>query len=147
MGASPILGLLLIACDCAERVGDREAEDQAIDWMVRSDAAGVDRADALLYAARRDRARGNLHTAEQAFAGPAAGFLEAGQVREWALSRSGIADILSARGELDEALATHTVSRTCASSGAVSAQPGSASSCTDLSHPRSARRSHSGLNI
>lgn len=87
MGASPIQGLLLIASDCAERVGDREAQDQAIDWMVRSDAAGAGRAGVLLYAACRDRARGNRHTAEQAFAGAAAGFLEAGQVQEWAISR------------------------------------------------------------
>jgi len=104
LGAAPTHGLLLVACDCAERLGDTQAQDQAVVLLVESDAEGADRAAAWLYLGRRDQARGSPDSAEQAFVKAADGFHEAGQVREWAVTRGELADILQARGELDEAL-------------------------------------------
>jgi tetratricopeptide (TPR) repeat protein len=102
--AVPGHGLLLIAYDCAQRLGEREAQDRVLEIMAQSPAQGTDHADFLLYIARRRVEQGDNEAAQQAFAEAATGFLDAGQVREGAIARGQIADILQARGNLDEAL-------------------------------------------
>jgi tetratricopeptide (TPR) repeat protein len=107
LGATPSHGLHLIACDCAERIGDAEAWDRALSMLARSDAQGADRAVALVYLGRRHQQSGNLPAAEKAFVEAAQHFAEAGQERERVIALGDSADILQARGELDEALALH----------------------------------------
>jgi predicted Zn-dependent protease len=67
LGAAPGHSLLLITCDCAERLGDAEALDRALALLERSAAEGADRAEVWLYLGRRHRQRGDLPAAEQAF--------------------------------------------------------------------------------
>lgn len=107
LGEMPTQSLLLIACDCAERLGDTPAVDKALQMMESVSGEGADHAGALLYLARRHQQLGAIEAARKAFAAAAAGFLDVGQEREWAIARSGVADILQARGELDEALSLH----------------------------------------
>ena len=67
MGAAPGHDLLLIACDCAERLGEREAQDRVLAMMEQAGAQGADRAGALLYIARRHQQRGDIQRAQQVF--------------------------------------------------------------------------------
>ena len=108
LGAVPTHGLLLIAIDCAERLGETTAHDRALTLLQGGDAKGAEGAAILLYQARRHQACGALDEAIQAFEGAALGFRDARQDREWAIARSGVADILQARGELDAALRIRT---------------------------------------
>ncbi len=104
LGAAPSHGLLLIACNCAERLGDTEAWEHALAMLEQSAAQGADRAVVWLYLGRRHRQRGDLPAAEQAFAAAARLFGEAGWEREQVIALGESADILEARGDLDEAL-------------------------------------------
>jgi len=108
MGAAPGHSLLRIACDCAERLGEREVQDRVVDMMMESDARGFDRGSALLRHANANARLGALTEAEHAYTEAAAAFRDAGVERDWAIARSGVADILEARGELDEALRIRT---------------------------------------
>ena len=107
-GAEPSHGLLLIAVDCAELLGDPEAEEQAVAQMRDAQAKGADGAATNLYVARREKRFGNLELATRSLDAAVAGFRDAGQEREWAIARGELADILSARGQLDEALRIRT---------------------------------------
>ncbi|TCT24230.1 CHAT domain-containing protein [Thiobaca trueperi] len=107
-GAEPSHGLLLIAVDCAERLGDREAEGRALGMMRSIQAEGWDDAGTNLYVARQQQRLGDLDSALRSFESAAQGFLDSGREREWAIARGQIADILQARGNLDEALRIRT---------------------------------------
>ena len=104
LGAAPSHSLLLIACDCAERLGDAEAWEHALAMLKQSAAQGADRAGVWLYLGRRHEQRGDLSAADQAFAAAARLFGEAGWEREQVIALGESADILQARGDLDEAL-------------------------------------------
>lgn len=106
-GAQPSHGLPLIAADCAERIGDTKAQERALALMQSANTKGADAAGTSLYVARREHRLGNLASAAESFAAAAEGFEATGQAREWAIACGGIADILQARGQLDEALALH----------------------------------------
>ncbi|MBL8397398.1 MAG: tetratricopeptide repeat protein, partial [Candidatus Accumulibacter sp.] len=99
--------LLLIAADCAERLGETAAEERIVALLERIAGETADpdeRGSALLRVAGRQRRQGRIAAAEESFAAAATAFGLAGSERDWAIARGGIADILQARGELDEAL-------------------------------------------
>ena len=107
-GAEPSHGLLLIAVDCAARLGDAKAEEQYLAQMSNLDSQGLDAALTSVYVARREKRLGNPVLAIDSLEKAAQGFRDAGWEREWAIARGELADILSARGQLDEALRIRT---------------------------------------
>lgn len=104
IGAMPTHRVLHIVCDVARLIGDANAWENAIEIMIASHPEGVERARVLLYVAQRDQHRGDVDAAERAYTEAAEIFLNAGEKREWAMALGGIAGILEARGNLDEAL-------------------------------------------
>ncbi|AGA90192.1 hypothetical protein Thimo_1398 [Thioflavicoccus mobilis 8321] len=108
LGGTPPHGLRLIACDCAERLGDSAALDEMLNRLQAEGDDPAEQAGAMLYVARRQQQLGATEAAAAAFEAAAQGFLAANQEREWAIARGGYADILQARGNLDEALRIRT---------------------------------------
>jgi len=104
----PRNGLLLIAYDCAERLGERATLDEIQGMMGQTESETSHRGEILLYQGRTAIRRGNVTEAERCFLESALIFKNAGDVREWAIAQGKIADILQARGELDEALRIRT---------------------------------------
>ena len=75
--------------------------------METNGSKGVDLGGTLLKLGNFKQRMGACEEAKNAFARAASIFLEAGAEREWAIARGSVADILQARGQLDEALALH----------------------------------------
>jgi tetratricopeptide (TPR) repeat protein len=105
---SPTQRLLLIVCDCANRLGEKAAQDRALEMMAQTEVEGPDGGSVLLRLAHRDEERGHVNAALEEFTRAASCFLDAGQQRDWAIARGGVADILEARGQLDEVLRIRT---------------------------------------
>ncbi|WP_321533171.1 CHAT domain-containing protein [uncultured Desulfuromonas sp.] len=108
LGTVPGSSLLLVAFDCAELLGDRGAQERVLKMMQESGAVGFDRGSVLLRQGNAKHRLGELDEAKHAFIEAAAAFQEAEEERDWAIARGQIADILMARGELDEALRIRT---------------------------------------
>jgi len=105
VGAEPSIPLLRVAAKCAERVGDTMLQDQCLErgLMVPSPRR-EDRAFLLAESADRLTQRGDSDTAMLRLAEARDLFERLGDVRSKAVTMGKIADILQARGQLDEAL-------------------------------------------
>jgi tetratricopeptide (TPR) repeat protein len=103
VGAVPSLELLLITADCAELLGKADVQDEALQRLDES-SSGTDRARVLLRRARREAETGLPDQALRALAEAHRHFADAGQEGYAAQARGNVADILQARGQLDEAL-------------------------------------------
>jgi tetratricopeptide (TPR) repeat protein len=89
--------------DCADRLGNMQLRQRALAVMNTSDARGVQRGYELFRLAG-DQARSHPQEAASLYAQAAEIFRAAGRDREMAVATGGVADILQARGQLDEAL-------------------------------------------
>ncbi|EGV27537.1 hypothetical protein ThidrDRAFT_4652, partial [Thiorhodococcus drewsii AZ1] len=103
-GAEPSHGLLLIAVDCAELIGDIKAEEYALKRLLRISSPGYERGSALLRLAAKSKRMGALDSALEAYSSAVAEFVSGASDRDIAIAQGGIADILHASGNLDEAL-------------------------------------------
>jgi len=104
-GGSPAPRLLLLACDCAERIGENDLSIKLLEQGL-SQTGGDPVAQAQL-AVRHASAAIAVHGPEQALTTlhRAAGVFDAaGDIRSRAITMGKIADILGQRGETDEAL-------------------------------------------
>ncbi len=103
--ATPDLHLLRLGAECAERLGDVASQEALLTRGLAS-AGGEPWARASLLSAHASRliTKGELGAAETALGQAAETFRELGDVHSRAVSMGQIADILQARGQLDEAL-------------------------------------------
>lgn len=107
--AAPDLDLLRLGAECAERLGDGATQEALLARGLASER-GEPWARAALLSAHASRliTKGDLGAAETALGRAAEIFRELGDVRERAVTMGQIADILQARGQLDEALRIRT---------------------------------------
>ena len=104
-GHAPRPQLLRLASDCAERIGENQLSITLLEQGLSLTAGdpielaliAVQHASATVARDGPDQSLATLHRAAAALA-------QAGKVRDWAVTMGKIADILQARGELDEAL-------------------------------------------
>ncbi len=103
--AAPDLHLLRHGADCAERLGKTDIQEMLFERGLRIED-GDPRARAMLLSAKASRfiRTGEIDAAEKLLQGAAAVFASPGDVRSRAVTMGKIADILQARGQLDEAL-------------------------------------------
>jgi esterase/lipase superfamily enzyme/tetratricopeptide (TPR) repeat protein len=103
--AAPDLHLLRHGADCAERLGRSDDQERLLELGMRIED-GDPRARAMLLSASASRLiqTGGIDTAEKLLKEAVAVFETLGDVRARAVTMGKIADILQARGQLDEAL-------------------------------------------
>ena len=103
--ATPSAALARIAFDCAERLGETAIRDAAVLALAASLDGAEDFAagSSLLRLADACETSGDLTEAQRRLEQAADRFRSAGASREFAIARGRIADILQARGQLDEA--------------------------------------------
>jgi hypothetical protein len=107
--AAPDLHLLRHGADCAERLGRSDDQERLLELGMRIEG-GDPRARAMLLSASASRLiqTGGIDAAEKLLKEAVAVFETLGDVRGCAVTMGKIADILQARGQLDEALKIRT---------------------------------------
>lgn len=107
--AAPDLDLLRLGAECAERLGDGDAQECFLQRGLGIEGGEPGARAALLSAnASRLITKGDPEAAERSLLQAAEAFRELGDVRSRAVAVGKIADILQARGQLDEALRIRT---------------------------------------
>ncbi len=104
LAAHPGVNFLLVAADCAERLGDTGLLNQVLDECTDLKGDAFTTGAVLLRQGNRHSILGNQPAALAAFTEAASLLQKAGALRERAILLGKIADIHYARGELDEAL-------------------------------------------
>ncbi|MCP5230717.1 MAG: CHAT domain-containing protein [Zoogloeaceae bacterium] len=100
----PCVWLLRATLDCARHAGDPEMTARAVALLESATAEGADLANTRLGLARHYARQGAMSAAETAYRAAADVFRELRRERDAAIASGGIADILQARGQLDDAL-------------------------------------------
>ncbi|MEO5374924.1 MAG: hypothetical protein H7840_11685, partial [Alphaproteobacteria bacterium] len=104
-GVEPDLNLLGYGIDCAERLGETADQDRFLALgLARDGGDRKERAQLLYTYATRLIQTGDLTAAERALREAETHFSDLGDVRSRAVTLGKIADILAARGQVDEAL-------------------------------------------
>ena len=108
-GETPVPLFLLLGAQCAERLGRVVAQERFLTRGLSIDTADSrDHAMLLSEAASRRMQTGDLDAAEPMLRDAVEQFERLGDVRSKAVTMGNIADILQARGQLDEALRIRT---------------------------------------